>query len=124
MRVEESSFLEAEGFSPNKRCFSRGAPPARFSKGGMKLAKPCRDGRGGGTAFVSRAVGSAERTVERRVDPDLAAVLANPADFYVNVHTTEFQNGAVRGQIPEPATALLLGAGLLGLAASSGRRVR
>jgi hypothetical protein len=49
------------------------------------------------------------------VDPDVAAVLANPAGFYVNVHTNVFTGGAVRGQIPEPTTALLLGAGLLGL---------
>ena len=57
-------------------------------------------------------------------DADLAAVLANPAGFYVNVHTNTFQAGAVRGQVPEPGTALLLGAGLLGLAASTRRRVR
>jgi hypothetical protein len=49
------------------------------------------------------------------VDPDVAAVLANPTGFYVNVHTNVFTGGAVRGQIPEPTTALLLGAGLLGL---------
>jgi hypothetical protein len=49
------------------------------------------------------------------VDADVAAVLANPTGFYVNVHTNTFTGGAIRGQIPEPTTALLLGAGLLGL---------
>jgi hypothetical protein len=57
-------------------------------------------------------------------DPDLAAVLGNPTAFYVNVHTTTHTGGAIRGQIPEPATALLLGLGLAGLAASTGRRPR
>ncbi len=31
---------------------------------------------------------------------DLAAeIVANPANFYVNVHTTDFPNGAIRGQL-------------------------
>lgn len=30
---------------------------------------------------------------------DLAAILANPAGFYVNVHTADFPGGAVRGQL-------------------------
>jgi hypothetical protein len=57
-------------------------------------------------------------------DADLEDVLANPLNFYVNVHTSEFGGGAIRGQIPEPGTALLLGTGLLGLAVSSRRRNR
>ncbi len=57
-------------------------------------------------------------------DSDLAAVLANPTGFYVNVHTNTFPGGAVRGQVPEPRTALLLAMGLLGLAASTRGRAR
>jgi hypothetical protein len=45
-------------------------------------------------------------------DADLAAVLANPTGYYVNVHTTAFQAGAIRGQlgepVPEPASIALL----------------
>jgi hypothetical protein len=58
-------------------------------------------------------------------DPDLAAVLANPAGHYVNVHTNTFQGGAIRGQLaPEPGTSLLIGTGLLLLAVSARRRSR
>jgi hypothetical protein len=32
-------------------------------------------------------------------DADLAAIVANPAGFYVNIHTAEFQAGAIRGQL-------------------------
>ena len=56
------------------------------------------------------------------IDPDVAAVLANPTGYYVNVHTNEFPGGAIRGQVPEPGTALLLALGLLGLATATPRR--
>ena len=55
-------------------------------------------------------------------DIDVAAVLANPTNFYVNVHTSTFTGGAIRGQIPEPGTAMLLGAGLMGFAVAVRRR--
>lgn len=57
------------------------------------------------------------------VRPFLATVqsiIANPTAFYVDIHTPGFTGGAVRGQIPEPTTALLLAAGLVAL--GSGRR--
>lgn len=52
-------------------------------------------------------------------DADLASVLANPGNFYVNLHNTAFPGGAIRGQItpvPEPATVgmMLAGLGLVG----------
>jgi CHRD domain/PEP-CTERM motif len=59
---------------------------------------------------------SGQLTGSGLADPDLAAVLANPTLFYVNVHTNIFTGGAIRGQVPEPSTALLLTAGLAILA--------
>ena len=50
------------------------------------------------------------------VDPDVAAVLANPSGYYVNVHTTDFQAGAIRGQVPEPGPAQLVGIGVVAIA--------
>ena len=53
-------------------------------------------------------------------DSDLAGVLANPTNFYVNLHNAEFRGGALRGQlsaaaIPEPAMLGLFGLGLSAL---------
>jgi hypothetical protein len=53
------------------------------------------------------------------VDADLAAVLANPVNYYVNVHNGFFQAGAIRGQlgapIPAPGALGLVMLGLMGL---------
>jgi hypothetical protein len=62
------------------------------------------------------------------IDPDVASVLANPAGFYVNVHTPVFPAGAVRGQltarssvVPEPASLALLAVVLAALAVARRR---
>jgi hypothetical protein len=36
------------------------------------------------------------------VDPDVAAVVANPTDYYINVHDVPFPEGAIRGQLGAP----------------------
>jgi hypothetical protein len=64
----------------------------------------------------------------------LQGIIDNPAGFYVNLHTSDFQAGAIRGQLAAasvPSTALpatdlapitILGAALLGAAALTGVR--
>jgi len=53
------------------------------------------------------------------------AVLAaglNAGDTYLNIHTSNFPGGEIRGVLtPEPTTAVLLGAGLAALAVTRGR---
>jgi hypothetical protein len=44
------------------------------------------------TTGSSRGCVTAPRTL-------VAAILANPANYYVNVHTTDFPDGAIRGQL-------------------------
>jgi hypothetical protein len=41
-------------------------------------------------------------------DADLDAILADPAGFYVNIHTDDFPAGAIRGQLAaeSPDTAM------------------
>ena len=48
-------------------------------------------------------------------DPDVTAVFDNPAGYYVNIHTSVYPAGAVRGQVPEPAALGLLGVAALPL---------
>jgi hypothetical protein len=70
-------------------------------------------------------------------DADLDAIVADPAGYYVNIHTAEFQGGAIRGQLTasggeNPDTAMasssgvnlgLLGVLVLVAAMASGLRV-
>ena len=62
---------------------------------------------------------------------DVPFPAANEADLlngltYLNLHTTDFPSGEVRGQmlIPEPTTALLLGIGLTGIGVAGRTRKR
>jgi hypothetical protein len=83
--------------------------------------------------------GSSEGCVEDQEAAALQGIIDNPAGFYVNVHTADFQGGAVRGQLaaaqqppntamPAPlntgALAVLLGTALvLGAAAVTLRQI-
>lgn len=69
--------------------------------------------------------GTSEGCVEDQDAAVLADIVANPAGFYVNLHTSDFQAGAIRGQLAagtQPNTAVTPSAGvnpalLLGLLA-------
>ena len=59
---------------------------------------------------------------------NITDILSDPVDFYVNIHTAEFSDGAVRGQlgvlVPEPSTVTLAVLGMSGLLACGRRRKR
>ena len=63
------------------------------------------------------------------VNANVAAILANPTGWYVNVHNADYPAGAIRGQLPadfavvdEPGTLALATLGLLALAFAAFRR--
>ena len=57
----------------------------------VPLATPGADGKSSGCTPTARTL--------------VSAILAQPASYYVNVHTAEFQAGAVRGQLTGTSTA-------------------
>ncbi|MEO7560882.1 MAG: CHRD domain-containing protein [Nitrosospira sp.] len=84
---------------------------------GVGIASPVR-------ITIPDITGTSSGIVSNSFDLD---ALVNPADnagnllgglWYINIHTSTFPSGEIRGQIsvPEPATGALLGLGLAGLA--------
>jgi hypothetical protein len=49
--------------------------------------------------FDPTKIGEGETCLTGQKTEDVERILANPAGFYVNVHTPDFQGGAVRGQL-------------------------
>ena len=57
---------------------------------------------------TSGGAGTLIGSLAQSVTSGITAVLDDPADFYVNIHNSEFGAGAVRGQVPEPNGMMLL----------------
>ena len=71
-----------------------------------------------GIGIPSPQIGST--TISAQQKADLLAGL-----WYVNIHSTTFQGGEIRGQVvPEPATAVMLGSGMAALFAAWRRKRR
>ncbi len=66
----------------------------------VPLGTPDAQGAASGCAATTRSV--------------VNALLANGTDYYVNVHTSDFPNGALRGQLRLPSGAVLLRATMNG----------
>jgi hypothetical protein len=58
------------------------------------------------------------------IELNLAGAAAQVANAYINPHTEGFVSEELRGHIPEPTTALLFAAGLVGLEICGRRRKR
>jgi hypothetical protein len=72
------------------------------------------DGNGIRLTLDDIALGGVQGGISSDIAANEAALLAG--NLYVNIHTQEYPAGEIRGQIiPEPATAMLIGLGLLAL---------
>jgi hypothetical protein len=99
---------------------------------GRNNSQPPNQGAPGSNAMVRIDLGVSENPNVGSFDlttlPDYGAFIdQNIIDglWYVNLHTTVFPAGEIRGQleaIPEPTTVTLLGAGLVGLVLAARRR--
>ncbi len=111
--------LEAKGLSGAKEV-PKGAPTGKgaadftitgskvcwdFTISGIKpLAAHIHRGRAGTAGPVVVPLGAAYRQQGCTTAPVAVAkaITANPSKFYVNVHTKQFPNGAIRGQLARP----------------------
>jgi hypothetical protein len=68
------------------------------------VASHIHEGAAGGAGpivitFDPQKIGKGESCLTGQKTADLDRIVANPAGFYVNVHTADFPGGAVRGQL-------------------------
>jgi len=64
----------------------------------VTLGTPAKKSHGVGQG-VEMARGCTDPATATYTDAQLDSIWANPSGFYVNVHTTEFPGGAIRGQL-------------------------
>jgi hypothetical protein len=79
---------------------------AHIHRGNREVAGPVVVDVGIAPSFVGATSRGRCNTVEAALAADIAA---NPANFYVNVHSAEFPAGAIRGQLGTPWSAQLNG---------------
>jgi len=75
------------------------------SEGGILIGLGTTTSGGGGTLI--HTYNDSNWNTEWNI-PEINSILANPSGFYLNIHTGDFADGAVRAQLPEPASLGLL----------------